>query len=443
MMNQVEQYFALTPIKRRNWKHYLFNALIALTVPLLATFIIYELALSTSLLVILLVYTPVVLILASFRGLWAAFISSVAAFVAFGLFVIPFTSDISNFSLEKRVIFLFGLLVVGLLGTLYSALRGREQQAKRQALEMSMLYKLMRDIDIEENLALQLYIIAAAIVDVFHLWGVRECSFLEKDVNEGLLLRARAPQSTCLKHILPDEEASILRAIDHGSPLTLHDASPISSSLGNAHIRFTVANTKKGRTTSRFVYIAPLKRGQHVVGGLRLVIEGDPQRFEGNNPQAVFFRTFLDQAMSVIERTHLRDEKSRAETWQQADELRKSLIYSVSHDFRTPLSTIKIAANTLQQVGIRRNDELLQNHASGIQKEADRLNRLIANLSIISIFRGGREKRIISKTHGKEAWKPKGLAGMALAWEDRSRGQGMVEWMGGETGSRPLLPRGA
>jgi hypothetical protein len=41
-MSQIEQYFALAPVKRRNWKHSLFDALIALTVPLLATFIIYR-----------------------------------------------------------------------------------------------------------------------------------------------------------------------------------------------------------------------------------------------------------------------------------------------------------------------------------------------------------------------------------------------------------------
>src|SRR2546428_1380149 len=136
MMNQVEQYFALAPIKWRNWKHYLYDALMALAIPLLATFIIYKLpfSLSTSLLIVLLIYTPIVLILASFRGLWVALISSVVAFVAFGLFVIPFTSNISGFNLEKRVIFLFGLLVVGLLGALYSTVRRREQQAKRQAL---------------------------------------------------------------------------------------------------------------------------------------------------------------------------------------------------------------------------------------------------------------------------------------------------------------------
>ena len=290
MMNQVEQYFAIAPIKRRNWKHYLYDALMALPVPLLATFMIYKLpfSLSTSLLIVLLVYTPVVLVLASFRGFWAAFISSVVAFMAFGLFVIPFTSNISGFNLEKRVIFLFGLLVVGLLGTLYSTLRRREQQAKRQALEMSTLYKLMRDIDIEENLAVQLQIIAKAKVDVFHLWGVRECSFLEKDANGELLLRAKAPECPCLKHLLPDEESAILQAMSHGDPLILHDTSPISSSLGNARIHFIVAKTKKGRTASRFIYISPLKRKQHVVGGLRLVIEGDPQQFEDSNPQTVF-----------------------------------------------------------------------------------------------------------------------------------------------------------
>src|SRR5439155_26427417 len=141
----------------------------------------------------------------------------------------------------KRVVFFFGLLVVGLLGTLYSALRVREQQAKRQALEMRTLYKLMRDIDIEENLAVQLYIIAAAIVDLFHLWGVRECSFLEKDANGELLLRAKVPESLCLKHLRPDEESAILQAMSHGDPLILHDISAISSSLGNARIHFTVA----------------------------------------------------------------------------------------------------------------------------------------------------------------------------------------------------------
>ncbi len=176
--------------------------------------------------------------------------------------------------------------------------------------------------------------------------------------------------------------------MSHGDPLILHDTSPISSSLGNARIHFIVAKTKKGRTASRFIYISPLKRKQHVVGGLRLVIEGDPQQFEDSNPQTVFFRTFLDQAMAVIERIHLRDEKSRAETWQHTDELRKSLIDSVSHDLRTPLLKIKIAADNMREIGMRQNDALLQKHAAGIQREGDRLDRFITNLLDMSNIEG-------------------------------------------------------
>ncbi len=76
---------------------------------------------------------------------------------------------------------------------------------------------------------------------------------------------------------------------------------------------------------------------------------------------------------------------------------------------------------------------------SGIDQSAF-FGHSIDNVANNNIF------RIISKTHGKEAWKANGLGGMALAWEDRSRGQRMVEWMGGRNwfkapaAKRSLMP---
>ncbi|HZU03518.1 MAG TPA: ATP-binding protein [Ktedonobacteraceae bacterium] len=383
-MSQVEQYLSLAPIELRNWKSYLADTWFALIGATSATFTVYKLDLFTSFTVIFLVYASMICILAFLRGFYAAFMSALLAFLSFGLFVIPFADDIPSHTSEKWVFFLCILVSTALIGT-FSVSRKR---AKRQELELRMLYQLMKDIDGKEDLEVQLQTIAASIVQIFGSWGVRDCSFMEKGGDEGLLLRAQAPQSVCVRQIPLDEESTILQAMKHGEPRVLYDASFISSHPGATAIRFTVANTVIKQVPHRFVYIDPLKRGQEVIGGLRLIIEGDPQLFETNNPQTAYFRTFVDQAKSVIERAHLRHEKLQVETWRCTDELRASLIHSVSHDLRTPLSTIKIAASTLQQLGMHQDDELLQNCASNIQQEADRLNRLVTNLLGVSSIEG-------------------------------------------------------
>jgi two-component system, OmpR family, sensor histidine kinase KdpD len=384
-MSQVEQYLPLAPIELRNWKRYLVDTLISLAGALSATALVYLFNLSISFTIVFLVYASVIFLLAFLRGFCTAFMTALAAFFSFGLFVIPFPANIPSLTIEKWTFFLCVLVSAGLLGAHYSVSRKR---AKRQELELRMLYQLMKDIDGKEDLEVQLQTIAASIVQIFGLWGVRDCSFLEKDGDEGLLLRAQAPQSVCVRQIPLDEESTILQAMKHGEPRVLYDASLISSHPGTTAIRFTVANTLIQQVPHRFVYIDPLKRGQEVIGGLRLIIEGDPQLFETNNPQTAYFRTFVDQAKSVIERAHLRHEKLQVETWRCTDELRASLIHSVSHDLRTPLSTIKIAASTLQQLGMHQDDELLQNCASNIQQEADRLNRLVTNLLGVSSIEG-------------------------------------------------------
>ena len=82
----------------------------------------------------------------------------------------------------------------------------------------------------------------------------------------------------------------------------------------------------------------------------------------------------------ALERSQLAEETERARREVEAEQLRSSLLRSVSHDLRTPLAIITGAAGTLLQeqpnmaVGTRL--ELLQT----ILDEAERLNRLIQNL---------------------------------------------------------------
>ncbi|MBW7932307.1 MAG: DUF4118 domain-containing protein [Gemmatimonadaceae bacterium] len=91
-------------------------------------------------------------------------------------------------------------------------------------------------------------------------------------------------------------------------------------------------------------------------------------------------RRFLDvlsyYAALGVERVQLATEAARAEAFRQADELKSALIAGLSHDLRTPLTTIKALASRLRTQAIP--------EAASIEDEADRLNRLVTDLLDLS-----------------------------------------------------------
>ena len=74
-------------------------------------------------------------------------------------------------------------------------------------------------------------------------------------------------------------------------------------------------------------------------------------------------------------------EAGRAQALREADRLKDALIASVSHDLRTPLTTIKALAHDLGDTGDER--------AVVIEEEADRLNRFVADLLDLSRLNAG------------------------------------------------------
>lgn len=122
----------------------------------------------------------------------------------------------------------------------------------------------------------------------------------------------------------------------------------------------------------------PLRVRERTVGVLRIAGAGG---LELTAAQRRFFSVLAYYAALGAERVRLAAAEQRAEALREADRLKDALIASVSHDLRTPLTTIKALAGDLRETGDER--------AVVIEEEADRLNRFVADLLDLSRLNAG------------------------------------------------------
>ena len=398
-MSQIEHLPTLEARKGPRWRRYFIDSTLAIIGTLSITAIIYTFHLYPTIPDISLAYLLIVLTLAGTRGLYAAVFSALVAFFSFDYFLIPplYTFSIGRFE-EWLALFVF-LATAIITGQLASAMRLRAEQASRQARETRILYELVRATNSEEDLEQQLSIVAHAIVDVFSSWGVRDCAILLPGANGKLTLQASTLPADEQIQLSSDEEATASWVMAQDQAVELHDVSLVPQLSTRSTPRAVVRNTASSHPTRRYMRMIPLKIGQKVVGVVRLLIEDDPRLFtqekslgidrDRSNPATAFFWTFLDQAASVIERARLHRESLQIEILKRTDALRAALLSSVSHDLRTPLSSIKAAASSLLQKDVQWDEEARRSFALAIEHEADRLNRLVGNLLDMSRIEGG------------------------------------------------------
>ena len=102
-----------------------------------------------------------------------------------------------------------------------------------------------------------------------------------------------------------------------------------------------------------------------------------------------FVAALLDQAAVALERAEFAAVAAEAETLRRTDRLRAALLNSVSHDLRTPLSTVLGSATTLIAYGEAIAPEVRADLLDSIREEAERLNRYVGNLLDMTRLEGG------------------------------------------------------
>lgn len=127
-------------------------------------------------------------------------------------------------------------------------------------------------------------------------------------------------------------------------------------------------------------------------GEAQLVLRGPGLRAEDQR----LLNAFVAQLAVAINARRLQREAAGAVALAKANELRSALLAAVSHDLRTPLTSIRAAATTLLSEDIAFEPAVTKELLETIDSEAERLNALVGDLLDMSRLQSG--ALIISST---------------------------------------------
>jgi two-component system sensor histidine kinase KdpD len=212
------------------------------------------------------------------------------------------------------------------------------------------------------------------------------CDVYMRDAETGAFIRAtRSPGGEAGGASSAVAEGKLVQWVaEHdGEAVELEDGtSRVSGSLG-ADGPFAATETAgDGEGLAMRALYLPLRVRERVVGVLGV---GSVPSFRLGASRRRVLRALSYYAALGVERVRLVRAAEYAEALREADRLKDAVLASVSHDLRTPLTTIKALANEMAGSGDER--------AVTIEQEADRLNGFVENLLDLSRIQAGGARR--------------------------------------------------
>lgn len=318
-----------------------------------------------------LVYLLVVLGGSAAGGRALGIVLSAGAFLAFNFFFLaPYRTLTVTEPLDWLVLVAF--LATGIVAAqLFHRAQAEAARARDRAEEVDRLAALGAETlgagRAEEALAAIVRMMRATL-------DVQRCDVVawEPGAPTALVGRAHADGRESLERVPADALAALVRRVaEHGTG---------AAEIADGTIRLAPPDATSGvlDTPDVRVRLTPLAVRDRVVGVLRLEDDGS-LALDGTR------RRYLDAlahyAALGVERVRLAAEADRVEALREADRLKDSLLATVSHDMRTPLTTIRGLAHAIALEGDER--------ALVIEEEVDRLNRFVAGLLDLSRIDAG------------------------------------------------------
>jgi two-component system sensor histidine kinase KdpD len=269
-----------------------------------------------------------ILSVAAAWGLRFAIPMSIAAALCFNFFFLP---PVKTFTIAETQnwVALFAFFFVSVIASNLSE-RARRQtaEARRRRQDLERLYRLSEQLLVTDHVHELLKMIPQYVVETF---GVSHAALYLSSKDQSY-------RSDPQRQEVPAEELreAALRGegtVDHGRKLA----------------------------------IIPLRMGVRVVGAFGVAGEIGPRQ----TMEAVG-----SLIATAIERANALENLTRTEAARESERLRSALLDSVTHEFRTPLTSIKASVTTLLS-GATLSPAQQQDLLTVIEEESDRLNRLI------------------------------------------------------------------
>jgi two-component system sensor histidine kinase KdpD len=277
-----------------------------------------------------------VMVVGALNGLAAALVAAAIAFLIYNFFLAePFLS----FRLESgrdAVPFVAFNLVALVAGVLAGRLQDRARAAQRASLQLASLLETSQDL---------------------------QSAVTPDDVLARLPDSAPARLGLTLLVFRPNERG----ALPFGAPDSAREA---------------WATDEVVQTAEEIAL--PLRGATGRVG----ILVGAPDAAQ-RGIDAPFLQAYANLLAIALERAVLSSRIAEATAAARSEELKAALLASVSHDWRTPLSTITASASSLLEYGDKLTPEVQTQLLRSVVDEGERLNRYTANLLELSKLQAG------------------------------------------------------
>jgi two-component system, OmpR family, sensor histidine kinase KdpD len=299
--------------------------------------------------IIALSFLLVVLILATVSVRWVAVATSLMAFAFFNFFFLP---PVGQWTIAdpQNLAALFTLLAVSLVAShLSSEARRRTKEATASRDELARLFDLTRDILLITDTSDAVTLVARYIARRFGFDATSIC--------------LPGPRGWEFHH-----SGSRTLTIPEGE-LDMVFAAAQARIEFDADERTYSGHTRVKSGSAAGAWLVPLRAGTRPIG-LLAVLGGD---VAPGTRDAIAGVTAI-----AIERSHLLNEREEAEVVRRGAELKSALLSSLSHDLKTPLTAVTVAANNLDASWL--TQEQRHEQVEIVRTELERLNRLFQDI---------------------------------------------------------------
>jgi two-component system sensor histidine kinase KdpD len=292
---------------------------------------------------------------------------AVASFLSFDFFLLPpyYTLTLAD-PRDWGVLFAF-VLTASVAATLLDRALRAADSAEARAREVERLAEVGAETlsagSAEEALRSVLEVIRATL-DLEHC---EVCGPIEAGQAPVPVVR--------VGEVGPPTDGGLVRyVLDRGAAALVHADGTVGLATGLPEaLRRT---SDEGRNVTDV--ILPLAIGGRTVGALRL---GNPRGISLTPVRCRFGEALAYYAALGVERVRLLRDAERLQVMQETDRMKDALLAAVSHDLRTPLTSIKAFACQIAEGGDARAEAIVSN--------ADRLNRFVSDLLDLSRLDSG------------------------------------------------------